>query len=67
MFYGKYAVRNSLIELSDIDRREYSMLLPLAVAVVIFGVFPQLLLNYINPFATDFIGTWFSFENFITP
>jgi NADH-quinone oxidoreductase subunit M len=67
MFYGKYAVRNSLIELSDIDRREYSMLLPLAVAAVIFGVFPQLLLNYINPFATDFIGTWFSFENFIKP
>lgn len=67
MFYGKYAAKNSSIELSDINRREYIMLLPLALGAILFGVLPQLLLNYINPFSTKFIETWVSFENFIKP
>lgn len=67
MFYGTYAVRSSLVDLTDLDRREYLMLLPLALAALAFGILPQLLLNYINPFAIDFVGSWFSFEKIITP
>ncbi|HNV28229.1 MAG TPA: NADH-quinone oxidoreductase subunit M [Cyclobacteriaceae bacterium] len=67
MFYGTYSVRSSLMDLTDLDRREFIMLLPLALAALIFGILPQLLLNYINPFATDFTSTWFSFEKLLTP
>jgi len=67
MFYGTYAVRNSLTDLPDLNRREYLMLLPLALAALLFGILPQLLLNFINPFATDFISTWFPFEKLLNP
>jgi NADH-quinone oxidoreductase subunit M len=67
MFYGPYAVRSSLIDLPDLDRREYIMLMPLALAALVFGILPQLLLNYINPFATDFVSSWFLFEKTLTP
>lgn len=67
MFYGTYAVRNSLTDLPDLNRREYLMLLPLALAALLFGILPQLLLNFINPFATEFISTWFPFEKLINP
>jgi NADH:ubiquinone oxidoreductase subunit 4 (subunit M) len=30
------------------------MLLSLAVLIVVFGIFPQILLDYINPFAQNF-------------
>jgi NADH-quinone oxidoreductase subunit M len=39
----------------DLTKREYSMLLPLAITTIIFGIMPQLLLNYINPFAKTFV------------
>lgn len=55
MFYGPYAVKGYVGELQDINQREYLMLLPLAVAALLFGILPQLLLNYLNPFAADFI------------
>jgi len=67
MFYGTYAVRNSLVDLADLDRREYTMLIPLALAALVFGILPQLLLNYINPFAGEFVSTWFPFEKFVNP
>jgi NADH-quinone oxidoreductase subunit M len=67
MFYGTYSVRSSLMDLTDLDRREFIMLLPLALAALVFGILPQLLLNYINPFAIDFVGSWFPFEKIITP
>jgi NADH-quinone oxidoreductase subunit M len=55
------------MDLTDLDRREFIMLLPLALAALVFGILPQLLLNYINPFAIDFVGSWFPFEKIITP
>jgi NADH-quinone oxidoreductase subunit M len=41
--------------LYDLDRREKFMLVPLAVAILVAGIFPQLLLRYINPFALEFV------------
>ena len=56
MFFGPFHVKGqiSASQLTDLDKREYSMLLPLVLMVLLFGIFPQLLLNYINPFAQHF-------------
>lgn len=58
MFFGTYDVkgnaRNSI--LPDLNNREILMLIPLAVVTFIFGVYPQPLLDLINPFATDFVN-----------
>ncbi len=60
MFFGPFAIKTMHTELNDLTPREYSMLLPLAILAFLFGILPQLLLNYINPFAENFIGLWFS-------
>ena len=58
MFYGKFHYKGeSTSALYDIDRREYSMLLPLALLILCFGILPQLLLNFINPFAEHTVQT----------
>jgi NADH-quinone oxidoreductase subunit M len=67
MFYGAYALRISSNPLYDLDKREYIMLLPLAIAALLFGILPQLLLNYINPFALNFIEEFFRYASFINP
>jgi NADH-quinone oxidoreductase subunit M len=57
MFFGPYYVKGEIEHhhLMDLTKREYSMLLPLAITTIIFGIMPQLLLNYINPFAKTFV------------
>ncbi len=56
MFFGPFHIKSEIKpeQLVDLDRREYSMFLPLIVLVLLFGIFPQLLLDYINPFAQHF-------------
>jgi NADH-quinone oxidoreductase subunit M len=56
MFFGRYHVKGNVLDthLYDLTMREKLMLLPLAVAIVVFGIFPQLLLNFLNPFAEEF-------------
>lgn len=60
MFFGPFSVRANFAELNDLNTREYAMLLPLAIMALLFGILPQILLDYINPFAETFTGTWFS-------
>ncbi|MBX2896680.1 MAG: NADH-quinone oxidoreductase subunit M [Cyclobacteriaceae bacterium] len=60
MFFGPFATKTIYAELPDLSAREYSMLLPLAVLAFLFGILPQFLLNFINPFAENFTGLWFS-------
>lgn len=60
MFFGPFNLKGDIREhqLTDLNKREYSMLIPLALAAIIFGIMPQLLLQYINPFArglTEFV------------
>lgn len=57
MFFGKFYTKviGTEVNLVDLDKREYSILLPLALLAIFFGVFPQVLLDYINPFANHFI------------
>lgn len=56
MFFGPFHVKSEIKseKLVDLDKREYSMLLPLILLILVFGIFPQILLNYINPFAQHF-------------
>jgi NADH-quinone oxidoreductase subunit M len=55
MFFGPFYARTATTDLTDLSKREYLMLIPLAVAAVLFGIFPQTLLNFINPFAQQLV------------
>ena len=54
MFFGPYAVKVEGV-MNDLDAREKLMLLPLAIVIVILGIFPQLLIQYINPFSMHLV------------
>ena len=50
VFFGKYFVRDSTWtqHMTDLTSREKLMLIPLAILVVLLGVFPKLILDYTN-------------------
>jgi NADH-quinone oxidoreductase subunit M len=55
MFFGKFHVKPGInSDLADVDLREKIMLIPLLFITVALGIFPQVLLNFINPFAEAF-------------
>lgn len=56
MFYGPYSVKVPLDVLADLSWREKAMLLPLAMITLLLGLFPQVLLNYLNSFALQLIS-----------
>jgi len=52
MFFGKFWVHPEIMaapSMPDINKREYSMLVPLAILTLLFGLFPSLLLDKISP------------------
>ncbi|HYG20154.1 MAG TPA: NADH-quinone oxidoreductase subunit M, partial [Ohtaekwangia sp.] len=57
MFFGPFHLKGSVTpgQLYDLDRREYTMFLPLALAALLFGIFPQVLLDFVDPFARQFV------------
>jgi NADH-quinone oxidoreductase subunit M len=56
MFFGPYNVKPSISEtqIFDLTRREYILLVPLAAATLVFGIFPQPLISIVDPFAKHF-------------
>ncbi|QCR23021.1 NuoM family protein [Pontibacter sp. SGAir0037] len=57
MFFGKYWIFPALREkatMTDLNFREYLMLVPLAILALLFGVFPHLLLDKIGVAAAGF-------------
>jgi NADH-quinone oxidoreductase subunit M len=58
MFFGPFHVKGDAqpFQLTDLNNREYLMLVPLGIAAFVFGVFPQPLLDWINPYATQFVN-----------
>ncbi|NDK55307.1 complex I subunit 4 family protein [Pontibacter fetidus] len=57
MFFGKYWIFPELREkatMSDLNAREYLMLVPLAILAFVFGIFPHLLLDKIGMTAQGF-------------
>lgn len=57
MFFGPFYLKGgaTVQQLTDLSNREYLMLVPLAIAALIFGIFPQPLIDWINPFAQQFV------------
>src|SRR5688500_17761825 len=53
MFFGPYSVKGNIQDdqIVDLTKREYLMLVPLAVATFCFGVYPQPIISIIDPFA----------------
>lgn len=47
MFFGKYWTRKAAwgVKMTDVNTREWIMLLPLAILVLLFGIFPGLILD----------------------
>jgi NADH-quinone oxidoreductase subunit M len=58
MFFGPFHLKGEAqpFQLTDLTNREYLMLVPLGIAAFVFGVFPQPLLDWINPYATQFVN-----------
>ncbi len=57
MFFGKYWIYPELrakATMSDLDFREYLMLVPLALLALLFGIFPNLLLDKVGMAAAGF-------------
>jgi NADH-quinone oxidoreductase subunit M len=50
MFFGPFAVKGDFT-MNDVDVREKLMLLPLSILIIVLGIFPQVLIKYINPFS----------------
>ncbi len=51
MFFGEFWTRDSSIRenLKDLTLREYLMLVPLLVCILALGIYPQFLMQYLNP------------------
>jgi NADH-quinone oxidoreductase subunit M len=56
MFFGPFNLKGNTApdQVYDLTRREYIMLLPLAIATLFFGIFPQPVIGIIDPFAKHF-------------
>ena len=52
MFFGPFYLKGhrQVTILNDLDKREYVMLAGLGAAALAFGIFPQPLIDVINPF-----------------
>ncbi|MFC5271951.1 complex I subunit 4 family protein [Adhaeribacter terreus] len=59
MFFGKFWIQPDLTNGSnakDLTAREYVMLVPLALLIFAFGIFPHLLLDKVSPAAARFVN-----------
>jgi NADH-quinone oxidoreductase subunit M len=68
MFFGPFMLRseNQMDTISDLTTREYVILVPLAIATIVFGIFPQTLIQFIDPFAKDFNAWILSVSSMLT-
>lgn len=58
MFFGKLWVHPEVMEkpvMPDLTKREYIMLVPLAILTLLFGLFPSLLLDKISPAVNQWV------------
>jgi NADH-quinone oxidoreductase subunit M len=57
MFFGPLHIKgdSSIAQLTPLTPREYCMLVPLCAAALFFGIFPQPVLDWINPFTEQFV------------
>jgi NADH-quinone oxidoreductase subunit M len=59
MFFGPFDLKGEIRseQIFDLTAREKTVLIPLAVAALYFGIYPQPMLDIINPFAQSFSET----------
>jgi len=59
MFFGPFDLKGGITadSIYDLDKREYGMLVPLAIIILLFGIYPQPLIDIIDPFARHFTET----------
>jgi NADH-quinone oxidoreductase subunit M len=57
MFFGSLHVKGEakLEQLTPLTTQEFIVLVPLCVAAFLFGIFPQWVLNSVNPFTEQFV------------
>lgn len=55
MFFGKYWVRDEKWQLPDLTMREWLMFVPLLIMILIFGIFPGLILDLSNETIMSFV------------
>lgn len=57
MFFGALHIKGEgkLEQLTPLSSRELLMFVPLCVATFVFGIFPQLILDWVNPFTQQFV------------
>lgn len=56
MFFGHYFVREKAWEprMTDLNRQEYLLMIPLVVAIILFGIMPHLFLDVVNQSVSEF-------------
>lgn len=59
MFFGPFYVKGQARpeQLTPLTRGELLVMVPLCVAAFVFGIFPQLVMDWINPFTEAFVNT----------
>lgn len=69
MFFGKFWVKPELEQenVADLTAREYLMLVPLAILILAFGIFPDLLLAKISPGVSTFVNAMLQTGKSILP
>ncbi|MGL1885253.1 MAG: NADH-quinone oxidoreductase subunit M [Reichenbachiella sp.] len=55
MFFGKFWLKEASWSLPDLNKREWIMIIPLVLMSILFGIFPNLLLDYSNETITGFV------------
>lgn len=58
IFFGKFWTKANVIQvetLKDITIREFIVLLPLSALIILFGIYPNLLLDYLTPMVNQLI------------
>lgn len=59
MFFGPFHVKGQATpeQLTPLTTSELLVMVPLCAAAFVFGIFPQLVMNWINPFTDRFVNT----------
>ncbi|HET9485838.1 MAG TPA: proton-conducting transporter membrane subunit, partial [Chryseosolibacter sp.] len=57
MFFGTFHVKGEgkMEQLTPLTTGEFIVLAPLCAAAFLFGIFPQAILNWVNPFTEQFV------------
>lgn len=69
MFFGDFHLKGEgkVEQLTPLTTREYMLLVPLCTAAFLFGIFPQWVLDSVNPFTEQFVNVVLETGKRLTP